>query len=129
MQSALRGDLPWAADQSSLNWTMPLSVSGWWTICWRTLNGSVAMCAPASAAWVMCTRVADRRRQHLGVELVDRDDLGQLADDDHPVLVDVVEAADERRQQRRAGLRREQALVGREDERAVGLDALVGEAG
>ena len=32
------------------NWTMPLSVSGWWTICWRTLNGSVATCAPSS--WV-----------------------------------------------------------------------------
>ena len=52
----------------------------------------------------------------------------ELADDVHAVLVDVVEAADERRQQRRAGLRGEQALVGREDQRAVGLDALFGEA-
>ena len=42
-----------APSQSFLNWTMPLSVSGCRTICWRTLNGSVAMCAPASAAWVM----------------------------------------------------------------------------
>src|SRR6185295_801028 len=41
-----------APSQSFLNWTMPLSVSGWWTICWRTLKGKVAMCAPASAACV-----------------------------------------------------------------------------
>src|SRR5262245_59075166 len=41
-----------AFDQSALNWTMPLSVSGWWTICWRTLKGSVATWAPARAAWV-----------------------------------------------------------------------------
>src|SRR3954452_21117819 len=32
---------------------MPLSVSGWWTICCRILNGSVAMWAPASAACVI----------------------------------------------------------------------------
>ena len=74
-------------------------------------------------------RIPDRGREHLGLDLVDREDLGQLADDDHPVLVDVVEPADERRDQARAGLRREQALVGREDERAVGLDAFIGEAG
>ena len=91
---------------------MPLSVSGWWTICWRTLNGSVAMWAPASADWVTWQRVPDRRREDLGVDLVDREDLGQLADDDHAVLVDVVEPADERRDQPRAGLRREQPLVG-----------------
>jgi len=41
-----------AFSQSALNWTMPLSVRGWWTICWMTLNGRVAMWAPASAAWV-----------------------------------------------------------------------------
>ena len=56
-------------------------------------------------------RVPDRGREDLGVELVDRDDLGQLADDDHPVLVDVVEPADERREEARPGLRREEALV------------------
>ena len=44
-------------------------------------------------------RVPDRGRQDLGVELVDRDDLGQLADDDHAVLVDVIEPPDERAQQ------------------------------
>ena len=43
---------------------------------------------------------------------MDGEDLGQLADDDHPVLVDVVETADERRDERRPGLGREQALVG-----------------
>src|SRR5690242_19531354 len=42
-----------ALSQSDRNWTIPLSVSGWWTICWRTLNGRVATCAPASAACVM----------------------------------------------------------------------------
>ncbi len=31
-----------APSQSFLNWTMPLSVSGWWTICCRILNGTVA---------------------------------------------------------------------------------------
>ncbi len=49
----LRGRASRALSQSARNWTMPLSVSGWWTICWRTLKGIVAMCAPASAAWVM----------------------------------------------------------------------------
>ena len=85
-----------AFSQSSLNWTMPLSVSGWWTICWRTLNGSVAMCAPASAAWVMWSGLRIEAARTSDVDLVDREDLGQLADHDHPVLVDVVEAPDER---------------------------------
>src|SRR6185295_19604325 len=43
-----------AASQSRLNWTMPLSVSGWWTICWKTLNGSVAIWEPAIAASTTC---------------------------------------------------------------------------
>jgi len=72
--------------------------------------------------------VPDRGREDLGVELVDRHDIDELADDDHPVLVDVVEPADERRQERCPGLRREKSLVGREDQGAVGLDALFGEA-
>ena len=42
-----------AFSQSLRNWTMPVSVSGWWTIWRRTLKGVVAMCAPASAASVM----------------------------------------------------------------------------
>ena len=41
-----------AEAQSFWNWTMPESVSGWWTICLSTLNGSVATCEPASAASV-----------------------------------------------------------------------------
>ena len=56
------------------------------------------------------------------------DDLDEFADDDHPVLVDVIEASDERRQQAGAGLGREQSLVRGEDQRAVGLDPLFGEA-
>ena len=35
--------------------TMPESVSGWWIIICRILNGSVAMWAPARAAWVTCS--------------------------------------------------------------------------
>ena len=38
--------------QSALKISMPRSVSGWWTICLRTLKGIVAMWAPASAASV-----------------------------------------------------------------------------
>ena len=117
-----------ALSQSSRNVTMPLSVSGWWTICWSTLNGSVATCAPASAAWVMWSGLRiDAARTSVSRSWI-VDDLDQLADDDHAVLVDVVEPADERRQQRCPGLGREEPLVGREDQRAVGLDALVGEA-
>ena len=44
-------------------------------------------------------RVTDRCREDLAIELVDRHDLGQLPDDDHAVLVDVVESADERGQE------------------------------
>ena len=60
-----------AISQSFLNWTMPLSVSGWLSICWKTLNGSVAMCEPASAASVTWQRMADRGGQHLRFELVE----------------------------------------------------------
>ena len=69
------------------------------------------MCAPASAAWVMWSGLRIEAAS-TSVELVDRHDLGQFADDDHAVLVDVVEPTDERRHQRCAGLGREQALVG-----------------
>ena len=103
---------------------MPLSVSGWWTICWRTLNGSVATWAPASAAWVMWQRVADRGRQDLGVELVDPTISTSSRMTFMPSWLMSSSRPDERRQQARAGLRREEPLVGREDERAVGLDAL-----
>ena len=68
-------------------------------------------------------RVADGGGQDLRVVLEEPDDLGQLADDLHAVLVDVVDPADERRQQRRASLGGEQPLIGREDQGAVGLDA------
>src|SRR3990172_4893158 len=73
-------------------------------------------------------RMADRRGQHFRLQVVKLDDRHQLADDVHAVLVDVVEAADKGRQQRRPGLGGQQALVGGEDERAVGLDAFLGEA-
>ena len=72
-------------------------------------------------------RVADRGRQDLRLDLVQGEDLGQLANDDHAVLVDVVQAAHERRDEARAGLGGKQALVGREDERAVRPDAFVAE--
>src|SRR3954452_20137979 len=68
-------------------------------------------------------RVPDRRREHFRVVLEEADDLGQLADDRQPFLVDIIEAADERREQRGAGLRREESLVRAEDQGAVGLDA------
>ena len=51
-QEAFGASPAWAFAQSALNCSIPLSVSGWWTICWRTLNGTVAMWAPASADWV-----------------------------------------------------------------------------
>src|SRR5664280_994218 len=72
--------------------------------------------------------VPDRGGQDLTLDVVEREDLGQLADDRHAVLVDVVQAAHERRDDARAGLGGEEALVGAEYERAVGLDALFGEA-
>ena len=56
-----------AASQSRLNWTMPLSVSGWWTICWNTLNGSVAMCEPERRLGHVA-RMPHGRGQDLGVD-------------------------------------------------------------
>ena len=117
-----------ASSQSFLKRTIPRSVSGWWTICWRTLNGSVRDVRAGQRRVGDVARAADRRREHLRVQVVEVDDLGELADDDHPLLVRVVDPAHERRQQRRARLGGEQALVRREDQRAVGLDALGPEA-
>ena len=39
---------------SARNFSMPTSVSGWRTICSRTANGIVAMCAPSVAACTTC---------------------------------------------------------------------------
>jgi hypothetical protein len=40
--------------------------------------------------------MADRGDQDLAVKLVEADDRGELPDDDHSALVDVVQASDER---------------------------------
>ena len=57
--AAARRVRPWLASavalaQSALNWLMPLSVRGWWTICLKTLKGNVATPAPASAPSMTC---------------------------------------------------------------------------
>ena len=48
--------------------------------------------------------------------------------DDHAVFIDVVESTDEWADQRGAGLRRHESLIRREDQGAVCLDPLGGEA-
>ena len=67
---------------------------------------------------------ADRGGEDFGVEQVVVIDLADLVDQVHAVEVDVVEAADEGRDEGRAGFRREQRLVGGEAERDVDLRAL-----
>ena len=72
-------------------------------------------------------RVADRGREHLGLDLllpVRGDDVGH---DAHAVLVDVVEPAGERTHDVRADGGREQGLIHREAQRDVDADALARE--
>ena len=57
---------------------MPLSVSGWRTICWKTLNGNVATWEPASAASVTWRGWRIECRQDLAVDVVHLDDGGEL---------------------------------------------------
>ena len=103
--------------QSARNVSRPLSVSGCLTRLFRIAGGTVATSAPASAAcltWsgvrIEAARISVFRRV---VIVVDRAD---LADQLHAVEADVVEPADEGRDEGGAGLGGEQRLVGREAE-------------
>jgi hypothetical protein len=88
----------WVVSQSRRKVAMPLSVSGWWIICVNTLSGTVAIWAPASGLGHMA-RASDRGGQHLGVQVVGPNHRDELAHDLHAILVDVIEASDERRQE------------------------------
>ena len=70
------------------------------------------MCAPSRAACCTWIGMAAAGDQHLGLERVVAVDLDDLADEVHAVGRDIVEAADERADVRRARLRREQRLRG-----------------
>ena len=68
-------------------------------------------------------RMARAGDEHFGLERIVPVDLDDFLDEVHAGLADIVEAADERADHRRAGLRGEQRLRGREHERDVHLEA------
>jgi len=70
--------------------------------------------------WTMHRSSEDLRRH-----TVPRENRRKLAHGDHAVLVDVIEATDERTDEARAGLRREKALVRAKHEGAVRRDAVL----
>ena len=81
----------------------------------------MATSAPISAASLTWFDGADRGSEDFGLEVVIVVDLADFADQVHAVDADVVEPADEGRDEGRAGLGGEQRLDGREAERDIDL--------
>ena len=113
--------------QSDLKRSRPCSVSGWESIWRNTLAGTVATSQPSRAAVTTCSGWRIEAASTSVVVPPGRSVSTISANHGGGVDRDVVEPAHEAGRERRAGLRREQRLVGREDEGHVDPDAVVRE--
>ena len=89
-----------------------------------TAGGQVQMSAPMPRRFDDVNRMAAAGHEHFGGELVVVVDLDDLANQLHAVGRHVVQPADERADERRAGLGGEQRLRRREDQRDVDAEPL-----
>ena len=106
---------------------MPLSVNGWLNNCLSTLNGVVAICAPASAESVICCGLRMDAAIICVSNIVNCEDVRDCADQMDSFLTDIIESAEEWGYICGSSARCKQCLVGTENEGHICFDAFLGE--
>ena len=114
--------------QSARNAARPLSVSGWLNNCRSTAGGTVQICAPIFAASTTCIGLrTDATSTSVLNAVVVAEYRHDIGDQPHAVLAHVVQPPDERADERRPRLRRQNRLSRREAQRHVHHRPIVGQ--